>query len=76
MCHRNPKRLRENVPVDVQVALIGAVATLTVGGFGIVIALINRSTKRNSRDHADVSTALGRIEGKLDTHMGDHRAHK
>ena len=61
--------------VEVQVALIGAAATLTVGGFGIVIALINRSAKTNRKDHADVSNALGRIEGKLDTHMGDHRAH-
>lgn len=62
--------------VDVQVALIGSAATLTVGGFGIVIALINRSSRRNSRDHADVSNALGRIETKLDIHVGDHRAHK
>lgn len=63
------------MPVDIQVAVIGGAVSLIVGGFGIVIALINRSTKRNSRDHADVSNALGRIEGKLDTHMGDHRAH-
>jgi hypothetical protein len=64
------------VSVEVQVALIGGAVSLTVGGFGIVIALINRSTKRNSRDHADVSNALGRIETKLDIHVGDHRAHK
>ena len=62
--------------VEVQVALIGGAVSLIGGGFGIVIALIHRSAKRNASDHADVSRSLGRIEGKLDTHVEDHRAHK
>jgi hypothetical protein len=66
--------LRENVSVEVQVAVIGGAASLIVGGFGIVIALINRSARRNGRDHDDVSRSLGRIEGKLDAHLDDHRA--
>lgn len=60
----------------VVVALITAGGAVLVGGFSIVVALINRTARANKADHADVSHALGRIEGKIDTHMGDHRAHK
>lgn len=52
------------------------VGGMIAGGFSVVVALIHRSTKRNGRDHAEVSNALGRIETKLDIHVGDHRAHK
>ena len=62
--------------VEVQVAIIGGVVTLIGGGFTIVVAKINQSARRNASDHADVSRSLGRIEGKLDTHVEDHRAHK
>ena len=57
------------MPTEILVALIG-------GGFSIVVALIGRLMRQNKRDHGDVSRALGRIEGKLDTHLGDHRAHR
>jgi hypothetical protein len=53
----------------------GILVAFITGGFGILIALINRAKKENHNDHGKVATALGRIEGKLDTHMGDHRAH-
>ena len=53
----------------------GIIVALITGGFGILIALINRAKKENHADHAVVATALGRIEGKLDAHVEDHRAH-
>ena len=51
------------------------VVALIAGGFSIVVALIQRAKKENHSDHAIVQTALGRIEGKLDAHVDDHRAH-
>lgn len=57
------------MPTELGVALI-------TGGFGIVVALIQRAKKQNHADHATVATALGRIEGKLDAHVEDHRAHQ
>ena len=57
------------MPTELVVALI-------TGGFGIVVALIQHAKKQNHADHAVVATALGRIEGKLDAHVEDHRAHK
>jgi len=56
------------VPTEIVVALIA-------GGFSVVVALIGRLMRQNKRDHGDVSRALGRIEGKLDAHVDDHRAH-
>ena len=48
---------------------------LIAGGFSVIVALIQRAKKENHADHAVVATALGRIEGKLDAHVEDHRAH-
>ena len=48
---------------------------LIAGGFSVVVALIGRLMRQNKRDHGDVSRALGRIEGKLNAHVEDHRAH-
>ena len=56
------------MPTEVVVALIA-------GGFSIIVALLHRLGRQNKRDHGDVSRALGRIEGKLDAHVDDHRAH-
>lgn|GEM_PF-4984143 len=56
------------MPTEIVVALIA-------GGFSVVVALIGRLMRQNKRDHGDVSRALGRIEGKLDAHVDDHRAH-
>lgn len=50
-----------------------AVAVIT-GGFSVLVALIGRLMVTNRRDHGDVSRSLGRIEGKLDAHLDDHRA--
>lgn len=51
------------------------VVALVTGGFSIIVALLHRLGRQNKRDHGDVSRALGRIEGKLDAHVDDHRAH-
>ena len=57
------------MPTEVVVALIA-------GGFSVVVALLHRLGRQNKRDHGDVSRALGRIEGKLDAHVTDHRSHR
>lgn len=57
------------MPTEILVSIIA-------GGFSVIVALIGRLMRQNRRDHGDVSRVLGRIEGKLDTHLGDHRAHK
>ena len=64
----NRRQARKNVPTEVVVALIA-------GGFSVIVALIGRLMRQNKRDHGDVARALGRIEGKLDAHVDDHRAH-
>ena len=51
------------------------VVALIAGGFSVLVALIQRAKKENHADHAVVQKALGRIEGKLDAHLEDHRAH-
>ena len=51
------------------------IVALITGGFSVLVALIHRAKKENHADHAVVATALGRIEGKLDAHVEDHRAH-
>lgn len=56
------------MPTEIVVATIA-------GGFSVVVALIGRLMRQNKRDHGDVSRALGRIEGKLNAHVEDHRAH-
>lgn len=53
----------------------GIVAAVIAGGFSVIVALIQRAKKENRVDHAIVQKALGRIEGKLDAHVDDHRAH-
>lgn len=51
------------------------VVAVVTGGFSIIVALLHRLGRQNKRDHGDVSRALGRIEGKLNAHVEDHRAH-
>ena len=51
------------------------IVALIAGGFSVLVALIQRAKKENHADHAVVAKALGRIEGKLDAHVEDHRAH-
>jgi hypothetical protein len=57
------------VPEAVWVALV-------TGAFGVLVAMIHAGRRENRRDHGNVDRALGRIEGKLDAHIGDHRAHE
>jgi hypothetical protein len=45
------------------------------GGFGVVIALIQKMAKANKADHGDVIWLLTRISHKLDKHVGDKNAH-
>lgn len=47
------------------------VAMIT-GGFGLLIALIQKGRKENATDHATVVRTLERVEGKIDEHIGDH----
>jgi hypothetical protein len=56
----------------VQVALI-------TGGFGVLIALVQKHAKENRADHGVVATKLDhlaeghtRIESKIDNHVTDH----
>ena len=61
------------IPAEaVQVALI-------TGGFGVLIALIQKHAKENRADHGVVATKLDnlaaghtRIESKIDNHVVDH----
>jgi hypothetical protein len=48
-----------------------AVACIGVVG-AVLVALIEKSRRNNERDHAIVSAGIDRIEGKLDSHIGDH----
>ena len=55
-----------------------AVALIT-GGFGVLVAMIQRQTKENRQDHGVVHTKLDdlragheRIEAKIDNHITDH----
>jgi hypothetical protein len=50
---------------EIVVAFIG-------GGFGLVIALVNKYARENRKDHGTVHTALGRIEQKIDGHIETH----
>lgn len=56
------------MPTEIVVAIIA-------GGFSVIVALIGRLMRQNRHDHGHVARALGRIEGKLDAHVDDHRAH-
>jgi len=53
----------------------GIIVAVIAGGFSVLVALIQRAKKENHADHGIVQRALGRIEGKLDAHMEDDRAH-
>lgn len=55
-----------------------AVALIT-GGFGVLIAMVQRQGKENRLDHGVVHTKLddlraghARIEAKIDNHITDH----
>ena len=55
-----------------------AVALIT-GGFGVIIAMVQRQPKDNRQDHGIVQSKLDdlragheRIEGKIDNHITDH----
>lgn len=50
-------------------AIIVAVIT---GGFGLLVALVQKGRKENSTDHQTVVKTLERVEGKIDTHINDH----
>jgi len=45
---------------------------LITGGFGVLIAILQRFRKENANDHATVLHTLERVETKIDTHIGDH----
>ena len=54
-------------------------AALITGGFGVIIALIQKHAKENRADHGVVAAKLdhladghARIESKIDNHIGDH----
>jgi len=51
------------------------VVALVSGAVAIVVAFIQAAKKQNHDDHAKVERILGRIEGKLDGHIGDHDRH-
>lgn len=46
--------------------------SLITGGFGVLIAFVQRLRKENKTDHGFVVRTLERVETKLDTHINDH----
>lgn len=58
-----------------------AIVVSTVTAIGaVLVALIERGRRQNSREHGQtmhrldkVLTALGRVEHKVDTHISDHK---
>jgi len=56
------------MPEGIWIALIG-------GAFATLGHMIQAGRRENRRDHGTVDQKLGRIEGKLDAHIDDHRAH-
>lgn len=52
-----------------------AIIVAAIGAVGMVLAALMQSLRKENRtDHAMVSTALDRIETKLDGHINDHAA--
>ena len=51
--------------IEVVVALIGATSV-------ILVALVEQGRRENKNDHNRVSSALDRIETKIDGHINDH----
>jgi hypothetical protein len=54
---------------------VPVIVACVTGGFGVVIALIQKMAKANKADHGDVIWLLHRISHKLDKHVGDKDAH-
>lgn len=52
-----------------------AVAAITAVG-AVLVALVQKGRKENSRDHAMVIKSLDRIEEKIDDHINDHATGK
>lgn len=57
----------------------GVLAAVVVTVGGIIVALIERGRRQNSREHADtvhridrVLHGLGRLDAKIDRHLSDH----
>jgi hypothetical protein len=50
----------------------GVLIALIGGGFSVVVALIHRLMKDNTRDHGIVANSLDRIETKIDRHIETH----
>lgn len=58
------------------------VAAITALG-AVIVALVERSRRQNSREHGETSHrldkvlhGLGRVEQKIDGHLTDHRGHQ
>jgi hypothetical protein len=51
------------------------VVAIVSGAVAIVVAFIQAAKKQNHDDHARVERILGRIEGKLDSHIDDKGRH-
>jgi hypothetical protein len=51
------------------------VVAIVSGAVAIVVAFIQAARKQNHDDHARVERILGRIEGKLDSHIDDKGRH-
>lgn len=54
-------------------------AALVTGCFAVLVALLERSRRQNSREHADTVSRLdrvlyriGKLDAKLDRHLTDH----
>ena len=50
----------------------GVLIALISGGFGVLVAMIEKMRRENSRDHGFNAGKLDRIESKIDGHVTDH----
>ena len=55
------------MPADQQLLI-----ALVTGGFAVIVAMIQKNAKDTRTDKLEVQRSLGRIEGKLDSHLLNH----
>ena len=49
---------------------------MITGGFAVIVAMIQKTARDTRLDKLEVQRSLGRIEGKLDSHLLNHNGHK
>lgn len=59
--------------------MTAVLVALVSGAFGVIVALIERTRRQNTREHGEtaqridwVLRAIGRVEHKIDRHVDEH----